>query len=200
MSTQITAEMVKQLRQATGAGVLDCKKALQEANGDMERAAELLREWGIAKAAKKVGREAREGIIGSYVHMGGKMAAIVELNCETDFVARTDEFQELAKNLAMQVVAARPRYVSREDIPEEVIEKEKSILRAQLADSGKPENIIDRIIEGKLKKWYEEVCLLEQPYIRDEDITVGELIQRYIAKLGENIVVRRFARFEVGEE
>ncbi len=199
MSKQITAEMVKQLRQATGAGFLDCKKALQEAGGDLERAAELLREWGIAKAAKKVGREAREGIIGSYVHMGGKMAAIVEVNCETDFVARTPEFQQLAKDLAMQVVAARPQYVSREDIPAEVIEKEKEILRAQLADSGKPPEIVERIIEGKLNKWYEEVCLLEQPFIRDEDVTVGELIKSFIAKLGENIVVRRFARFEVGE-
>ncbi len=199
MSKEITAQMVKQLREATGAGILDCKKALQEADGDMERAVEILREWGIAKAAKKVGREAREGIIGYYVHMGGKMAAIVEVNCETDFVARTPEFQQLAKDLAMQVVAARPRYVSREDVPEEVLEKEKSILRAQLADSGKPPQIVERIIEGKLNKWFEEVCLLEQPFIRDEDKTVGDLIKEHIAKLGENIVVRRFARFEVGE-
>lgn len=199
MSKEITAQMVKQLREATGAGILDCKKALQEAQGDMERAVEILREWGIAKAAKKVGREAREGIIGHYVHMGGKMAAIVEVNCETDFVARTPDFQELAKNLAMQVVAARPLYVSREDVPEEVIEKEKSILRAQLADSGKPPQIVERIIEGKLNKWFEEVCLLEQPFIRDEDKTVGDIIKEHIAKLGENIVVRRFARFEVGE-
>ncbi len=199
MTREITAQMVKQLREATGAGVLDCKKALQEANGDMERAVEILREWGIAKAAKKVGREAREGVIGHYVHMGGKMAAIVEVNCETDFVARTPEFQELAKNLAMQVVAARPRWVRREDIPEEVIEKEKSILRAQLADDNKPPHIVERIIEGKLNKWFEEVCLLEQPFIRDEDKTVGDLIQEHIAKLGENIVVRRFARFEIGE-
>ncbi len=199
MATKITTDMVKQLRQATGAGVLDCRKALEEADGDLERAAELLREWGIAKAAKKMGREAREGIIGAYVHMGGKMAAIVEVNCETDFVARTPEFQQLAKDLAMQVVAARPEYVQREDIPDEVIEREKAILRAQLADSGKPAEIIERIIEGKLNKWFEEVCLLEQPFIRDEDKTVGELIQEYIAKLGENIVVRRFARFEIGE-
>ncbi len=199
MATKITTDMVKQLRQATGAGVLDCRKALEEADGDLERAAELLREWGIAKAAKKMGREAREGIIGAYVHMGGKMAAIVEVNCETDFVARTPEFQQLAKDLAMQVVAARPEYVQREDIPDEVIEREKAILRAQLADSDKPAEIIERIIEGKLNKWFEEVCLLEQPFIRDEDKTVGELIQEYIAKLGENIVVRRFARFEIGE-
>ncbi len=199
MAKEITAQMVKQLREATGAGILDCKKALQEAGGDMERAVEILREWGIAKAAKKVGREAREGIIGHYVHMGGKMAAIVEVNCETDFVARTPEFQQLAKDLAMQVVAARPRWVRREDVPQEVIEKEKEILRAQLADSGKPPQIVERIIEGKLNKWFEEVCLLEQPFIRDEDKTVGDLIQEYIAKLGENIVVRRFARFEIGE-
>ena len=199
MAKEITAQMVKQLREATGAGILDCKKALQEAGGDMERAVEILREWGIAKAAKKVGREAREGLIGHYVHMGGKMAAIVEVNCETDFVARTPEFQQLAKDLAMQVVAARPRWVRREDVPEEVIEKEKEILRAQLADSGKPPQIVERIIEGKLNKWFEEVCLLEQPFIRDEDKTVGDLINEYIAKLGENIVIRRFARFEVGE-
>ncbi len=199
MAKEITAQMVKQLREATGAGILDCKKALQEAGGDMERAVEILREWGIAKAAKKVGREAREGLIGHYVHMGGKMAAIVEVNCETDFVARTPEFQQLAKDLAMQVVAARPRWVRREDVPEEVIEKEKEILRAQLADSGKPPQIVERIIEGKLNKWFEEVCLLEQPFIRDEDKTVGDLINEHIAKLGENIVIRRFARFEVGE-
>ncbi len=198
MATKISAELVKQLRQATGAGVLDCRRALEEANGDLERAAELLREWGIAKAAKKMGRTAQEGIIGCYVHMGGKMAAIVEVNCETDFVARTPEFQQLAKDLAMQVVAARPEYVSRDDVPPEVIEREKEILRAQLADSGKPPEIIERIVEGKLNKWFEEVCLLEQPFIRDEEKTVGDLIKEHIAKLGENIVVRRFARFEIG--
>ncbi len=199
MSKKIPAELVKQLRQATGAGILDCRKALEEAEGDIERAAEILREWGIAKAAKKVGREAREGIIGTYVHMGGKMASMVEVNCETDFVARTDQFQELAHDLAMQVVAARPQYVSREEIPAEVIEREKEIIRMQLADSGKPEHIIERIVEGKLNKWFEEVCLLEQPFIKDEEKTVGDLVKEYIAKLGENIVVRRFARFEIGE-
>ncbi len=199
MSKKIPAELVKQLRQATGAGILDCRKALEEADGDLERAAEILREWGIAKAAKKMGREAREGIIGTYVHMGGKMAGMVELNCETDFVARTPEFQQLAHDLAMQVVAARPQYLSRKDVPTEVIEREKEILRAQLADSGKPEHIIDRIIEGKLNKWFEEVCLLEQPFIKDEDKTIEELLKEHIARLGENIVIRRFARFEVGE-
>jgi len=199
MSKKIPAELVKQLRQATGAGILDCRKALEEAEGDIERAAEILREWGIAKAAKKVGREAREGIIGTYVHMGGKMASMVEVNCETDFVARTPQFQELAHDLAMQVVAARPQYVSREEIPAEVIEREKEIIRMQLADSGKPEHIIERIVEGKLNKWFEEVCLLEQPFIKDEEKTVGDLVKEHVAKLGENIVVRRFARFEIGE-
>ncbi len=199
MSKKIPAELVKQLRQATGAGVLDCRKALEEADGDLERAAEILREWGIAKAAKKVGREAREGIIGTYVHMGGKMAGMVEVNCETDFVARTPEFQQLAHDLAMQVVAARPQYLSREDIPAEVLEREKEILRTQLAESGKPEHIIDRIIEGKLNKWFEEVCLLEQPFIKDEEKTIEDLVKEHIARLGENIVIRRFARFEVGE-
>ncbi len=199
MSKKIPAELVKQLRQATGAGILDCRKALEEADGDLERAAEILREWGIAKAAKKMSREAREGIIGTYVHMGGKMAGMVELNCETDFVARTPEFQQLAHDLAMQVVAARPQYLSREDVPAEVLEREKEILRTQLADSGKPEHIIERIIEGKLNKWFEEVCLLEQPFIKDEEKTIEELIKEHIARLGENIVIRRFARFEVGE-
>ncbi len=199
MSKKIPAELVKQLRQATGAGILDCRKALEEADGDLERAAEILREWGIAKAAKKMSREAREGIIGTYVHMGGKMAGMVELNCETDFVARTPEFQQLAHDLAMQVVAARPQYLSREDVPPEVLEREKEILRTQLADSGKPEHIIERIIEGKLNKWFEEVCLLEQPFIKDEEKTIEELIKEHIARLGENIVIRRFARFEVGE-
>ncbi len=199
MSVKIPAELVKQLRQATGAGILDCRKALDEAEGDIERAAEILREWGIAKASKKLGREAREGLIGTYVHMGGKMAGMVEVNCETDFVARTEEFQTLAHDLAMQVVAARPQYVSRDDVPAEIVEREKAIVRTQLADSGKPENIVERIIEGKLNKWFQEVCLLEQPFIKDEEKTVGDLIKEHIARLGENIVIRRFARFEVGE-
>jgi len=199
MSVKVTTEMVKQLRQATGAGVLECRNALQEAEGDLERAIEILRERGVAKAAKRVGREAREGIVGHYVHMGGKMAALVEVNCETDFVARTEDFQRLAKDLAMQVVAARPRFLRREDVPADVLEREKEIVRTQQADSGKPPEIVERIVEGKLNKWFEEVCLLEQPFIKDDSITVQELVNNHIARLGENIVVRRFVRYEVGE-
>ncbi|MGC8837852.1 MAG: translation elongation factor Ts [Anaerolineae bacterium] len=197
---EITAHMVKELRERTGAGVLDCKNALAEAGGDMDRAVEILREKGLAAAAKRVGREANEGVIGSYVHAGSRVAALVELNCETDFVARTDEFQALAHDLAMQVVAARPLYVSPEDIPPEVLERERAIYRAQVADSGKPEHVVERIVEGKLEKFLDEVCLMRQPFIKDDSITVGELIRQAIARLGENIVVRRFARLAVGEE
>ncbi len=197
---EITAQMVKELRERTGAGVLDCKNALAEAGGDMERAAEILREKGLADAAKRVGREANEGVIGSYVHAGSRVAALVELNCETDFVARTDEFQALAHDLAMQVVAARPLYVSPEDIPPEVLERERATYRAQVAGSGKPEHVVERIVEGKLEKFLDEVCLMRQPFIKDDSITVGDLIRQAMARLGENIVVRRFARLAVGEE
>jgi elongation factor Ts len=194
----ITTEMIKELRQTTGAGVLDCKKALAACDGDPEKAATLLREQGMAAAAKRASREAREGLIGSYVHAGSRVAALVELNCETDFVAHTDEFQTLAHDLAMQVVAAKPQYLRTDDVPAEVLEQEKAVYRAQMQDSGKPDNILDRIVEGKLAKFYEEVCLLEQPFIKDTAITVGELIQQHNALLGENIVARRFARFEIG--
>jgi elongation factor Ts len=194
----ITADMVKELRQATGAGVLDCKQALEAHNGDFEKAVVYLREKGMAAAAKRSDREADEGLIGSYIHAGSKVGALVEVNCETDFVARTDEFQELAHDLAMQVVAAKPKYTAIEDIPADVLEAEKAIYRAQMEDSGKPEHILERIIEGKLQKFYEDVCLLEQPYIKDPDLTVSELIKQQNARLGENIVVRRFVRFEVG--
>ncbi len=197
---EITAQMVKELRQATHAGVLDCRKALEAANGDFEKAVRLLREKGLAAAAKKASREAKEGLIGTYVHPGAKMAAIVEVNCETDFVARTDEFQQLAKDIAMQVVAARPRWLTPEDVPAEVIEQEKAIYRKQLADEGKPEHIMDRIIEGKLKKFYEETCLMEQDFIKKPDVKIKDLITEHIARLGENIKIRRFARFEVGAE
>jgi elongation factor Ts len=195
---EITATMVKELREATGAGILDCKKALAQAEGDFEKAVEILREKGLSAAAKKADRAANEGLIGTYVHPGSKMAGMVEVNCETDFVARTDQFQELARDLAMQVVAARPEYVSREDIPAEVIEREKEIYRAQLTDSGRPENVWDRIIDGKLEKWYSEVCLLEQNFIKDSDKVVKDLLVENIASLGENIQVRRFARLEIG--
>lgn len=193
---EITAQMVKDLRALTGAGVLDCRKALETANGDFERAAELLREKGLAIAAKKAERETKEGLIGSYVHMGSKMAALVEVNCETDFVARTDQFQALCKDLAMQVVAARPSWVRVEDVPADTIERLKAEAAAET--SGKPEPVAEKIIEGKLAKFYEENVLMEQPFIRDEGIKVKDLITQAIAKIGENITVRRFARFEVG--
>lgn len=195
---RIPVKMVKDLRQETGAGVLACRKALEAANGDFDRAVEILRKQGLAMAAKKASRETREGLIGSYVHMGSKVAALVEVDCESDFVARTDQFQALAKDLAMQVVAARPRWVRIEDVPVDVIEKEKEIYLKQLGDTQKPQHIVDRIIEGKLGKFYEENCLLEQPFIKDDELKVRDLITGTVAKLGENIVVRRFARLEVG--
>lgn len=197
---EITAEMVKQLREATNAGVLDCKKALLETNGDFDAAVEILRKKGLATAAKKAGREANEGLIGSYVHPGSKVASLVEVNCETDFVARTEEFQQLARDLAMHVTASRPQYISREDVPADVIAKEREVYREQMANSGKPADVIERIVDGKLEKWYEEVCLLEQPFIKDPQITIKDLLTSRIASLGENIKVRRFCRFEVGAE
>jgi len=190
--------MIKKLRDLTGAGVLDCRKALDAAQGDMDKAVEILREKGLAAAAKKASREASNGIIGSYVHMGAKMAAMIEVNCETDFVARTDQFQALARDLAMQVVAARPLYVRREDVPADVVAQEKEKYLGQLDDANKPQNVVERIIEGKLAKFYEETCLLEQPFIKDDGVTVRNLLTDMVARLGENIVVRRFARFELG--
>ena len=194
----ITAQMVKELRQETGAGVLDCKQALETCDGDFGQAATYLREKGMAAAAKRATREATEGLIGTYVHAGNRVAALVEVNCETDFVANTDQFQELAHDLAMQVVAAKPQYLRVEDVPASLLEEEKRVYRAQMKDSGKPEEILDRIVEGKLGKFYEEICLMEQPFIKDTAITVRELVQQHNALLGENIVVRRFARFEIG--
>jgi elongation factor Ts len=192
--------MVKELREATGAGVLDCKQALEAHEGDLDKAVTFLREKGIADAAKRSGREAKEGLIGSYIHAGSKVAGLVEVNCETDFVAHTDEFQALAHDLAMQVVAARPAYMTLDEVPAEVVEEEKRIYRAEMTDSGKPDHVIERIVEGKLKKFYEENCLLEQAFIKDPSVTVRELVQQQNALLGENIVVRRFVRFEVGGE
>ena len=194
----ITTQMVKELRQATGAGVLECKQALEANGGDLEKAAVFLREKGMAAAAKRADREAKEGLIGSYIHAGSKVGGLVEVNCETDFAAGTDDFGQLAHDLAMQVVAAKPLYMTREDIPLEVLEKEKSDYRAQMQGSGKPENILERIVEGKLKKYYEENCLMEQTFIKDNTLTIKELVQQYNALLGENIIVRRFVRFEVG--
>lgn len=196
----ISADTIKELRALTGAGVLDCKKALEETNGDFDKAADLLRQKGLAAAAKKASREANEGLIGTYVHTGSKVAGMVEVNCETDFVARTDAFQALVRDLAMQVVAARPLYVRREDIPADVLAAKRAEFRAEMADSGKPADIVERIVEGKADKFFQESLLLEQPFIKDGSITVGDLVTQAIAKLGENIKVRRFARLEVGEE
>jgi elongation factor Ts len=197
---KITASMVKELREETGAGVLDCKNALQETDGDFAKAVEYLRQKGLAAAAKRASRAANEGTIGSYVHAGSRVAALVEVNCETDFVARTDDFLALAHELAMQVVAANPKYLLPEDIPDEVLESEKEEYRAQMADSGKPEHVVDKIVEGKLRKYNQEVCLMEQPFIKDEGLTVTDVVTQAAAKLGENVVVRRFVRFELGEE
>jgi elongation factor Ts len=194
----VTTQMIKELRQATGAGVLDCKEALEAHDGDFDQAVVFLREKGMAAAAKRADREATEGLIGSYIHAGSKVGALVEVNCETDFVAFTTEFQELAHDLAMQVVAAKPEYLTPEDIPEEVLEQEKARYRAQQEGSGKPEHIVERIVEGKLNKFYEETCLMEQLFIKDTVITIAELVRQRNALLGENIVVRRFVRFEVG--
>lgn len=196
---EITATMVKELREQTGAGILDCKLALQEADGDFEKAAQLLRKKGLARAAKKVGRAANEGLVEAYIHAGGRIGALVELNCETDFVARTDAFKELAHDLAMQVAATSPRYLDVEEIPAEVLEGQRETFRAEAAGDGKPEHVVERIVEGKMAKYLEEVCLLRQPFIKDEGLTVRDLITEKIAQLGENIVVRRFARFELGE-
>jgi len=194
---EITASMVKELRQLTGAGVLDCRKALETAGGDLKRAAELLREKGLAAAAKKAAREVHEGLIGSYIHMGSKVAALVELNCETDFVARTADFQGLAKDLAMQIVAARPTWVRIEDVPADVLAQQTATFGAEV-DPAKPAAVIEKIIEGKLAKFLEESCLLEQPFIKDETVRIKDLLTAAVARLGENIVVRRFARLEVG--
>ena len=195
---EITTQMVKELREATSAGILNCKKALAQSDGDFEKAVEYLREKGLSAAAKKADREANEGLIGTYVHPGSRMAGMVEVNCETDFVARTEQFQELARDLAMHVVASRPEYVSREDVPADVIEKEKTIFRAQLAESDRPAHIWNRIIEGKVDKWYGDICLLEQPFVKNPDVTVQALMMQSIGSLGENIRIRRFSRLELG--
>jgi len=197
---KVSMDMIKKLREMTGAGVMDCRKALEESEGDIEKAIEILRKKGAAVAAKRAGRETKEGWIASYVHFNGRVGTMVELNCETDFVARTDEFKELAYNLAKHIAAMAPRFVSRETVPQEVIEKEKEIYREQLKDSGKPENVIEKIIEGKLEKFFEENCLYEQNYIFDDKRKVKDVINDLIAKTGENIRVSRFVRFELGEE
>lgn len=195
---KITTAMVKELREATAAGVLDCKKALEISGGDLEKAKAHLREKGLAAAAKRADREAEEGLIEAYVHTGSRIGALIELNCETDFVARTEGFKELAHDLAMQVVAAKPLYLAPEDIPADVLEAEKDIYRTQARELGKPERIIEKIVEGKLQKYYQEVCLMKQPFIKDDELTVQDVLTQAIAKTGENIAVRRFARFELG--
>jgi elongation factor Ts len=197
---EIPASLVKQLRDATGAGMMECKAALQEANGDIEEARLILRKRGLAQAGKKSGRATKEGLIGSYIHMGGKIGVLVELNCESDFVARTDDFQTLLRELALQVAASNPQYVRREDVPADVLERERSVYRAQMENSGKPPQVIDKIIEGKLGSFYEQACLMDQPSIRDPKITVTAMLQAAVAKLGENIGVARFVRFKVGED
>jgi elongation factor Ts len=196
----ISADMVKGLRQKTGCGIMECKQALQETGGDLETAVEALRKKGLKTAAKKAGRATSEGQVGAYIHPGGEIGVLIEINCETDFVARTEDFQQLVKDICMQIAASSPQYVRREDVPQEVIEKEKEIYQAQLAESGKPENIIDKIVQGKLEKgFFAQYCLLDQPFIRDDKLTVGQLVTEKIAKLGENLNISRFSRFQLGE-
>jgi len=196
----ITASMVKDLRQKTGAGVMACKEALTAVEGDMEKAVKYLREKGTAVAARKLGRAVPEGIVTSYIHTGSRIGVLLELNCETDFVARTEEFQQLAKDVAMQITAKRPLYIKREDVPESEIEKERAILRTQALNEGKPEKVVDKIVEGRLQKFFSNVCLMEQEFIKDSDKTIGDLIVEKISTIGENIVVQRFVRYELGEE
>ena len=196
---EITTAMVKELREATAAGILDCRKALVVAEGDFEKAVDFLREKGLAKAAKRVDREAKDGLVVSYIHGGGRIGVLLEVNCETDFVARTEEFQTMVNEIAMQIAAMSPQYISRDVVPEAVLEHEKQLYRAQALEEGKPERVVDRIVEGRVEKFYKEVCLMEQDFIRDEDKTIDDLVKEQITKTGENMIVRRFARFELGE-
>lgn len=194
----VTAAMVKEVRETSGAGMMDCKKALVEADGNIEKAIELLREKGLAKAAKKAGRIAAEGLVTSYIH-GGRIGVLVEINSETDFVSKNEEFQAFAKDVAMQIAASNPLFISRDEISEEMIEKEKEVLRKQALNEGKPEKIVEKMVEGRISKYYKEVCLLEQPFIKDPDMDIQTLLNSKIAKIGENLNIRRFARFVVGE-
>lgn len=196
---KITAGMIKELRQAVGAGVLDCRNALELCEGDFDKALAYLKEKGLAAVAKKSSREASDGMIEAYVHPGSRVAVMLELNCETDFVARTEDFKSLAHNLALHIAFAAPRCLTREDVPEEALESERAIYHAQALEEGKPEHIVDRIVEGRLEKFYQQACLMEQPFVKDEDQTIEGLITDAVAKLGENIVLRRFVRYEVGE-
>ena len=196
---EITTAMVKELRQATSAGVLDCRKALEESGGDFDKAVAHLREKGLAAAAKRAGRQASDGRVEAYVHPGSRIAVMLELNCETDFVARTDDFKTLAHDLALHIAFAAPHYLTRQDVPEGVLESERAIYRAQALEEGKPANVVDRIVEGRLEKFYQQTCLMEQPFVRDEDRTIQDLVTEAIAKFGENVVLRRFVRYAVGE-
>ena len=197
---EVTAQMVKQLRERTGAPMMDCKAALADAQGDMEKAVDGLRKKGLAAAAKKAGRVTAEGAVGSYIHAGGKIGVLVEVNCETDFVARTDDFKTLVHDIAMHIAASDPKFVRKEDVTPEAYEREKDIYRAQAKATGKPEHVAEKIVEGKMAKFYEEVCLYDQPFIKDQTVSVSQLIASKIGKLGENISVRRFARFKVGDQ
>jgi elongation factor Ts len=200
LTMEINAQTVKELREKTGAGMMDCKGALAEAGGDMEKAIEFLRKKGLSRAAKRAGRAANEGAIGSYIHMGGKIGVMVEVNCESDFVAKNEDFQAFIKDIAMHIAASSPLYLTEEDVSEDVLEKEREIYRAQAKDSGKPDKVIDKIVEGKLKKFYTEVCLMDQPYVKDTDISVSDYLKNTISTIGENIVIRRFVRFQLGED
>ncbi len=194
-----TAKDVMALREATGAGMMDCKKAMVEADGDTEKATEILREKGLAAAAKRAGRVAAEGVVGSYIHMGGKIGVLLEVNCETDFVAKTDDFQNFVKDIAMQIAASNPLYVSENEVPEDVVEKEKELLTAQAMNEGKPANIAEKMVVGRIKKYFKQICLMDQDFVKDTDKTVGQVQTELIAKLGENISIRRFTRYMMGE-
>jgi elongation factor Ts len=200
VTMQIDAKTVKALRDKTGAGMMDCKKALLEADGNEQKAITILREKGLAAAARRSGRAANQGIVESYIHLGGKVGVLVEVNCETDFVARNEEFRTFVREICLQVAAANPRYMSKEEVPAQILEQERSILRTQALNEGKPEKVVEKIIEGRLEKYFKENCLLEQPSIRDQDTTISDLLAAIVAKIGENIVIRRFVRFAVGEE
>lgn len=195
----VSASSVKELREKTGAGMLDCKKALEEANGDVNKAIEILREKGLSAAAKKAGRAATEGMVESYIHGGGRIGVLVEVNCETDFVAKNEGFKEFVKDIAMQIAASNPKFVTREEVPQEELDKEREILRAQALNEGKPEKIVDKMVEGRMNKYYEENCLMEQAFVKDPDKTITELLNEKIATIGENISIRRFVRYELGE-
>lgn len=196
---EIDAKLVKSLRQKTGVGMMDCKKALKEAGGDEEKAVKLLREKGMSTAAKKSGRATSQGIIDAYIHLGDKVGVMVEVNCETDFVAKNDDFRKFVKDICLHIAAANPRYLKKEEVPEEILENEKDILKKQAINEGKPEKVVEKIVEGRVNKFYKENCLLEQPFVKDEDKTINELLVDTIARLGENMIISRFVRFEVGE-